>query len=604
MNEYNASNSTPETEIKESEDQIVKRILALKDTYEQSSKDTRQEIGEIYSSYMGKMDEVQSTPYDTKDSIPKLRTEIAYIKPFIFSGEPVVEFEGVGDEDKAISKIYEKIVNHRFQTIPNFYEKIESWVSQGVGFGTSIIKVVWRFKTKEEEGERMIPDSETGEMIPEKYKYETPVQDEPDVEVPNILDVYYNPIIADLNDQPCLIFRAVLPIEVVKGNPAYNYINEEGNRNADELEQSANSKNSYDSSSLMKTDIPAAQQKATEGMVEIFELIDDDKIQTIGNGKLLRDEENAYGFKNAVKFIFEPNVIPNRANGLGVGQNTHGLGKMFYKLFNQGSTNVKMVNNPMSAGEKGLNIDKRQLVSKPGGHVELDLQGRPINEVFQWQQIPDLNTGFMEMLNKVDDEHKRASGANDLVQGAASNDTLGQDEIAQANTSNRLELVVRRFKVCLAEVAQMILKMELQNLQSPDADILRIFPEEMRQQIYDILINEKDNVKYNVRIKGETNVARNKNLESKRQVELFNLGAAFLLDKEKRAFMRRIAELQGIDNIDEIIGEVNPVMEQQEQLQMQQGQMQEQQTEMMMQNPGGVNPMQSGVGDNLAQQAV
>ena len=28
-------------------------------------------------------------------------------------------------------------------------------------------------------------------------------------------------------------------------------------------------------------------------------------------------------------------------------------------------------------------------------------------------------------MNKIDDEHKRASGANDLLQGAASNKTLG-----------------------------------------------------------------------------------------------------------------------------------------------------------------------------------
>lgn len=601
MQSYPSPNSTSEAEVKQSEDEIVKSILALKDTYEQSSKDNRQEIGEIFASYMGKMDQVQSTPYDTKDSIPKLRTEISYIKPFIFSGEPVVEFEGIGDEDKAISKLYEKIVNHRFQTIPNFYEKIEAWVTQGVGFGTSVIKPVWRFKTEKKTEEVMELNQITGVEEPTTKEFETVIMDEPDVEVPNILDVYFNPIIADLHDQPCIIFRSVLPIAQVKAKEEYNYVNEEGERNADKLEESANSRNSYDSSSLMKTDIPAAQQKATEGMVEIFELIDDDKIQTIGNGKLLRDTKNPYGFKNAVKFIFEPNVIPNRADGLGVGQNTHGLGKMFFRFFNQASTTVKLGNNPMSAGDKGMNIDKSQLVSKPAGHVELDLKGRNIQDVFQWMQVPDLTTGFIEMLNKVDDEHKRASGAIDLVQGSASNDTLGQDEIAQANVSNRLELVVRRFKVCLAEVANMILKMELQNLQSPQAEILRIFPEEIREQIYQVLIGEKDNVKYNVRIKGETNVARNKNLEAKRLVEVFNLMQNFLTDQEKRAFGRRIAEMQGMDNIDEIIAETNPIMEQQEQVQLQQGEIQNQ----MMQ---GQDPNQQmigkGMGDNLQAQAT
>lgn len=66
MAEYPSSNSTLETE---TEDQIVKRIQKLKDTYEQASNESRKEIGEIYSSYMGKTDEYQATPYDTKDSI-------------------------------------------------------------------------------------------------------------------------------------------------------------------------------------------------------------------------------------------------------------------------------------------------------------------------------------------------------------------------------------------------------------------------------------------------------------------------------------------------------------------------------------------------------
>lgn len=553
MEQYPAVNSTsaPEAEKEQqTEEQIVARIEGLVSTYEQSSKEERKEIGEIYSSYMGKMDEVQSTPYDTKDSIPKLRTEIAYIKPFIFSGEPVVEFEGVGNEDRNISKIYEQIVNHRFKTIPNFYEKIESWVSQGVGFGTSVIKVIWRFETRKETGE-------------DGVEYEIPVKDEPDVEVPNILDVYFNPIISEIQDQPCIVFRAVLPVEMVKANSVYDYVGEDGKRNAETLAAGfSDAKNTYNSSALMKTDIPSAQQKATEGMVEIFELIDNDRIQTIGNGKLLRDSKNAYGFKNAVKFIFEPNIIPNRFNGLGVGQNTMGLGKMFYRFFNQASTNVKLVNNPMSVGDKGTNIDKRQLVSKPGGHVELDLKGRNLNDVFQWMQIPDLNTGFIEIFNKVDEEHKRASGANDLIQGSGSNDTLGQDEIAQGNISNRFELIVRRFKQALSDVADMMLKMELQNLQSPDAEILRIFPEELRQGIYELLISERDKVKYNVRIKGETNIARNKNLESKRLVELFNIASAvqteegaLLTNKELRAILRKGLELQGEQNIDDIVGE-------------------------------------------------
>lgn len=549
------------TEQKQTEAAIVEDILSIKKQYEESTREERTEFAEIYASYMGKMDEVVTIPYDIKQPIPKLRTEIAYIKPFIYSGDPEVEFEGVGDEDRTIAKIYEKMINYRFRTIPNFNDKIESWVGQGVGTGTSELKLIWKFATTKKKATG--PDGE--------YEYEEPIQDEPDVEVPNHLDVYYNPIITNVENQPCLIFRSVTPIKDIKDNPIYNYVNTDGKRNADILEENKSGlrDDTYSSSSLLKTDFPNAQESVTSGTVEVFEKITNDRIQTIANGKLLRDIENPYGFKTVVKLIFEPNIIPNRYSGIGVGQNTKGLGEMFYKLFSQALTNVKMVNNPMYNYRIGTGIDPKQFVSKPGGGIGSKEPGKDLIPIL----FPDLKQGFLEILNKVDDEHKRASGASDLIQGSASNDTLGQDEIAQANISNRFELIVRRFKNALAQVADMMLKMELQNLQSPDASILRIFPEDMREQIYQVLISSKDSVKYNVKIKGETNVSRNKNLEAKRQVEMFNLMQNFLTDKEKRAFGRRIAELQGIDNIDELIGETNPIMEQQEQMQLAQGQM-------------------------------
>lgn len=558
--------------VQETEKQIVDRVLGLKKLYEEATKDERSEKGEIYSAYMGKMEETIALPYETKESIPKLRTEIAYIKPNIFSGQPEIELEGVGDEDRTIAKILEKIVNYRIQqSIPQAYEKIEAWVHQAVTFGTSVLRVIWRFKTEEQE--------EQG-IDGQPYTYETPVVDEPDLEIPNILDVYYNPTVAEIKDQKCIIFRSVLRIDEVKEDEMYNYVGEDGVPNRTKVTASKSGKTTADSSALDNTDLGSYTD---DDMVELYELVDDDRIITItGSGILLRDTPNTYGFINAVKFIYEPNTIPNRFSGLGVGQNTLGLSKSYYKLFNQTLTSVKMTNNPMFLAAKGIKLDKKQAVSKPGGVIEVEAGQRSLNEVLQPLLFPDIKQGAIELLNKFDDEHKRASGASDLLQGSASNETLGQDEMVQANISNRFELIKRRFKQALADVADMIIKMELQNLQSVDAPILRIFPEEFRPQIYQLLVNEAQNVKYNIKVKGDTTVARNKNLESKRLVELFQIGAAFLTDQEKRSFLRRIAEKQGEDNIDEIIMETNPVMEQQEQLQLAQGEMQGQ---MMAQQP-------------------
>jgi len=540
-------------ENKQSSKDIVAVLFKEKDSYEQSTKDQRAEVNEIYNAYMGKMENVKNLPYANKETIPKMRTEIAYIKPQIFSGEPEIEVEGVGDEDKAFSKILEKMVNHRFKTIPQFYEKIESWVHQSVTFGTSIIRVIWKFE---------VEDNGDGTQ--------SPVKDEPDLEVPNILDTFKNPIITEIENQACMIFRSVLPVDEVKENPMYDYVEElgDGTPNREKVMSRGNYKvDQYNSSSQVQTDIANAQ-KATDGLVEIYDRVTDERIQTVADGAerlVLRDVANPDGFINAVKLTFEPNAIPNRFDGLGVGQNTLGLGKMYFSMFNQTLTGVKLTNNPMFIFEKGNGIDTRQLVTKPGGGIAVDKSQVPLSDRIIPIQFPDVKSGAIDILNKMDDEHKRASGANDLLQGSASNATLGQDQLAQSNTSARFELIQRRFKHALSDVADMIIQMELRNLQSPDADILRIFPQELRQQIYELLISEAKNVKYNVSVKGTTNVARNKNLEAKRLVELFQIATSvqtaqgpLLSNEEMRAFLRDIAEKEGMDSIDEKIAAQSP----------------------------------------------
>jgi hypothetical protein len=157
-------------------------------------------LTDIFNAFQGDMKKVKKLPWKSNETVPKLRTESAYVKANIFSGEPEVEVEGIGTEDKAIAKIYEQIINHRFKTIPNFFQKIESWVSQGTDFGTSVIFPVWRFQTVKKQGVRKVPsqDPEEGEMVEETYEYEEPILDEPDVEVDNIMDIFYNPLIPDV----------------------------------------------------------------------------------------------------------------------------------------------------------------------------------------------------------------------------------------------------------------------------------------------------------------------------------------------------------------------------------------------------------------------
>ena len=191
---------------KSDDKKIIEQLFVERDSYQKASQTQRQDINDIYQAYVGQIDDVQDRS-KSQEKITKLRTETNYIVPSIFSGNPELEVEAIGEEDKDLSEVAEEIVNYRLQTIPQAYEKVESWVKQSVVFGTSLMNICWNIETE---------DNEDGSKRVSK--------DEPDFQVPNILDCYYNPIIADVESQPSIIFRSVLSLKDVKENKYYKQL--------------------------------------------------------------------------------------------------------------------------------------------------------------------------------------------------------------------------------------------------------------------------------------------------------------------------------------------------------------------------------------------
>ena len=555
MAESVVASSTLATESEEKK--IVTALFEEVDNYQQASQSQRADINDIYRSYVGEITDPKDQS-KSQEKITKLRTEVNYIVPSIFSGSPEIEIEAIGEEDKDLAQASEEIVNYRIQTIPQAYEKIEAWVKQSVVFGTSLLNVIWRFETKElEDGVK------------------TPTKDEPDLQVPNILDCYYNPIIADVEGQTSLIFRSVIGINEVKENTAYDYKGKKG-FNREDIEAKGHTSTDIYSSSRMVTNDSIDLQKASKDTIDIYDRITCDRIQTVADGKerlLLRDVANPYNMQTAVKLIHEPNAIPNRFDGFGAGHNTLGLGKLIQKFANRLTDNANLANTPAFMFKTGAGIEKKQLVIRAGGGIEVGGDG-PIRDNIAQVEIKDITTGGLALLNRFDDEHKRATGANDLIQGSASNKTLGQDQIASTYSSNRFELINRRFKQALADVARILLMMEIENLQSIDAPILKIFPLEAevtngkirysRETVYQMLIaaRERKDLVFNIRIKGDTNIVKNKDLMLKQFAEWYNIFGEILPVPNKIAAARKWLELRGIDEVDKLAPDAEEMAQQ------------------------------------------
>jgi len=556
--EETASNSTLEVD----EKKIIETLFNERDVYQKATEQQRSDINDIYQAYVGEISDAKDKS-KSQEKITKLRTETNYIVPSVFSGNPELEVEGVGEEDADLARVAQDIVNHRINTIPQAYEKIESWVKQSVVFGTSLLNVVWRFEKKE---------TEPGQF--------TVSQDEPDFQVPNILDCFYNPIIPDVENQNSIITRSVLSISEAKSNPAYNFTDKLGVLNREKIESKGNANaDTYNSSRQVQND-RIDLQKASTDTIEVYERITADRIQTVADGKerlLLRDIANPYGKICIVKLTHEPSAIPNRFDGYGVGHNTLGLGKLIQKLSNRLIDNVNLANTPSFMFRKSANIDKKQLVVKPGSGIEVDADG-PLRDAIAQVEVTDITGGGLNLLGRFDDEHKRATGANDLIQGAASNKTLGQDQIASTYSSNRFELINRRFKQALADVGRHIIEMEIKNIQSIDAHILKIFPMEAevdagrikysRGTVYQMLIaaRESGELHFDIRVKGETNVSQNKDRMMEQFREWYQVFGSILPPENQLKAAKKWLELRGIDGADDLVPEPSEMMPQEQAL--------------------------------------
>jgi len=528
----------------ETDEQLAKKILKEKDVYENSTKKIRDDMIEIWKAMNGELS-ANVYPWENPQFIPKMRTEVSFVTPYIFSGEPDMEVTLEGDEDEEAAFILDKMLSYRLERSPKLYDTALGWVTQGVALGTSLLKVSWCFKP--------------GDIISDGI----PV-DRPQYSVPNILDVYVNPMIPNVEDQVSVIERIAMTVKDIQNSPYFN-------ENKIKVKAKGKPTNSdIGSDALSETDLDQPHDLSTEfEIIDVYERWTNEKVQTVADAAdgpiLLRNEPNPYGFIPYAKFVFEQQAIPNRFYGNGIGQNTLGLQEMHYDLFNLVMLNLKIVVNKMWRIDPGSRINPSDLIARPGGTV------RATKDEAEVILQDDLHESGFQMLAMISDEHKRASGATDVIQASTVSRTMGQDQMAQNSAVNRFELTRKGLKSALSRVGWMTLRMDLTNLQSVDAEIMRIFPEVERPNVFNYIMSFVKNTPYDVHVQGDTIVASNKDVMAKQLLDMYNLMANDLLPQEKRNFAREIARLRGIKNVKELIPDA-PIMQPGMQPGMQSGQ--------------------------------
>jgi hypothetical protein len=75
-----------------------------------------------------------------------------------------------------------------------------------------------------------------------------------------------------------------------------------------------------------------------------------------------------------------------------------------------------------------------------------------------------------------------------------------------------------------------------------------------------IAAREREDLDFNVKIKGETNIARNKDIMLKQFGEWFNLFSVILPPTNKIAAAKKWLELRGIDEVDKLVPDAEEMM--------------------------------------------
>jgi hypothetical protein len=173
-------------------------------------------------------------------------------------------------------------------------------------------------------------------------------------------------------------------------------------------------------------------------------------------------------FRPFSKLRFKTAALPNRAYDMSGVYPTIHIQKAFNDLMRQYFDGVQIINNPTGRKRRGARINPNELVRKPGNIMTMG----DITKDFAWDNVPDIKTSMIEMLNRLDKEFQEASMIVNLLKGIGGTDTATEAQISQQNSQTLLMMINQNIVDALSEAGQMILAISLSNAEGIQSLVL------------------------------------------------------------------------------------------------------------------------------------
>lgn len=417
-----------------------------------------EEVWKLWTQYKN-----QDTPrFRANARLPIARTAVNTFASFLSAKEPTFNVYPIGEEDWLKAQLSRELLQYQAKqtSILDLRRKAKIWIKSACLFDVGIMKVSWKTRTATVDGEKKV------------------LQDSPFIENVHTLDFYPDPYIGRMQDQVRVVERMIVPLQELKDNPNYS-VPDDIKATYTDGKQKQN-----DSSSLDNVDMLTNQgSEETQGKVEVWECWTKSKVYTLidpyGTPCFVREADNTFGFIPYSKMDFEVEPVPNRFYGYGMMVPNIDINKTIDAILNNVRDNVNILINPMYKTRRGSRIDPRQLISRPGGNIDVENMG----DIEQLRTSDTTGPGFnmFNLMSGLFQNGTRVTAVRGGGQGSA--DTATEAEIQQQNADVVTNAVKDNFEQALSELGTMILKLNVQNMQGSTS--IRIFNPDLIKDLSD-----------------------------------------------------------------------------------------------------------------------
>jgi hypothetical protein len=327
----------------------------------------------------------------------------------MFASRPFIGVLPVNEESVDKAKMHEKLLDYQLTQRINTIELASMWIKEALMYGTSHIKPVWRYEIRNVK-QKVPVTSILGVSMESKYQdTEIVAYDDPHVEHIDIWDIYVDPDATNVDDAEYVVHRVFRTKEHIKRmaqNGIYKNIEKIGNSFSPTSSDEIGSEERMSSIGLSKS--PKQQDK-----IELLEYWTDERIIVVANrSAIIRNEPNPFwhGKKPFIRIVDHP--VPHEYYGIGEIEPIEYLQYELNDTRNQRMDNVNLVLNRMWKVLRGSDIIPEQLISRPGGFIEVDDMG-DIEEI----KFTDVTSSSYKEEEEIKRDIDRTVGVFDYARG-------------------------------------------------------------------------------------------------------------------------------------------------------------------------------------------